>query len=274
MIERGSLAIVGMLACACSTSAPPATVAKDADVVVVGCPTVFDRASAGITAFGPTYGAFPDPAAPPLAWLAPGGDCLAIRVEAGLPGVLRVLLYADQASGWTATVSIDGGTDPVALTSNAGVLEGTVVTPIGASYITVTATKDSCAVTRVATLRRLGDLVAVVGYSASDCDGGGGPRSRRIYKTDIAYVDDAGRAALAKELMSLRLARYRYRGETPGTRRLGIILDDLAAGTPITIDHDSVDLYSYASLAIASAQQQQRELEELRARVRALEHRR
>jgi hypothetical protein len=100
---------------------------------------------------------------------------------------------------------------------------------------------------------------------------GGCPISRARYKRDIEYLDDAGLADYRRELMDLRLATYRYRADDERVR-LGVILEDAPDGGAVWADpaHDRVDLYGYASLAIATAQVQARELDELRAEVEAL----
>ncbi len=97
---------------------------------------------------------------------------------------------------------------------------------------------------------------------------GGCPISRRERKRDIHYLDDAELARAADELMKLRLATYRYRGAEDRERaHLGVILEDGAErathGLWADEAHDRVDLYGYASLAIATAQLQARELETL-----------
>jgi hypothetical protein len=100
---------------------------------------------------------------------------------------------------------------------------------------------------------------------------GGCPISRARYKRDIEYLDDGDLADYQRELMELRLATYRYR-EGDERVRLGVILEDAPDGGAVWADpaHDRVDLYGYASLAIATAQAQARELEQLRAELEAL----
>ncbi len=98
---------------------------------------------------------------------------------------------------------------------------------------------------------------------------GGCPISRRDRKRDIHYLNDAELERAADELMKLRLATYRYRGARDLDRaHLGVILEDGAErathGLWADEAHDRVDLYGYASLAIATAQLQARELETLR----------
>jgi len=100
--------------------------------------------------------------------------------------------------------------------------------------------------------------------------------SRRSAKTDISYVDDAARDALARQTLTVRLARYRYKNEAPeARRRLGFIIDDQPDPSPAVLaDREHVDEYGYTSMLLATVQQQARELEALRRRVEALERRR
>jgi hypothetical protein len=42
---------------------------------------------------------------------------------------------------------------------------------------------------------------------------GGCPISRKERKTDIAYLDDAGKRSAAREALGIKLATWRYRGE-------------------------------------------------------------
>lgn len=95
------------------------------------------------------------------------------------------------------------------------------------------------------------------------------PQSSRSVKRDLAYVDAAGRDALAAQVLALKLATYRYApGEgLPGTR-LGYVLQD-APDAPFS-GEGRVDLYAYTSAVVATVQAQQAELDALRAEVAAL----
>ncbi|HTL33188.1 MAG TPA: hypothetical protein VL326_08690 [Kofleriaceae bacterium] len=87
-------------------------------------------------------------------------------------------------------------------------------------------------------------------------------RSSRIYKEDIAYLDDSELAALATQIEQLKLARYRYIGE-PG-KRVGFIIEDAPDAPWVSADGRRIDLYSLLSASIATLQQQD-------ARIRQLE---
>lgn len=100
---------------------------------------------------------------------------------------------------------------------------------------------------------------------------GGCPISRAKFKTDIEYLAPADLERHAAELAALRLATYRYR-DAPASAppRLGIILEDDERAVWVDARHDRVDLYGYASLAVATLQVQQRQIAELRAEVERL----
>lgn len=222
--------------------------------------------------FGPAYGDFPAPTPPPLVYLAPGGECISIRVDQAVQGI-RIVVSADELTGWGALFGTPGAQSTIELDSvGDGIVEG-AVDGVTDEYIRLTATRPGCAESRIVTLRQFSDgKVAVVGYSAPDCQSSGGARSLSTFKTGIDYIDDAERMRLRDAVLGLRLARYSYTDDPLGARRLGIILDDASTlGVSLTADGTHVDVYAYASLAVATVQQQQRELAELRARLTALE---
>ena len=102
---------------------------------------------------------------------------------------------------------------------------------------------------------------------------GGCPISRARFKRDIEYLDEAELERYYRELQRLKLASYRYREAADDRVRLGVILEDgerreLAVWADPA--HDRVDLYGYASLAIAGVQAQARELDQLRAELAEL----
>jgi hypothetical protein len=108
------------------------------------------------------------------------------------------------------------------------------------------------------------------------CRQGACPISRREAKTDIRYLQPDDLARLGHELLSTRLATYRYRpgvvsGPDATTRRhLGFIIDDGAPAHGIAPDGHHVDLYGYVSLAVATLQVQSKQLAELRAELDSL----
>jgi hypothetical protein len=79
---------------------------------------------------------------------------------------------------------------------------------------------------------------------------GGCPISRRVYKTDIEYLDAAGLKRYADELDRLRLATYKYKGGGP--THLGFIIEDVEPSVSVDSPRDMVDLYGYTSMAVAA----------------------
>jgi hypothetical protein len=100
-----------------------------------------------------------------------------------------------------------------------------------------------------------------------------GTVSRRAFKDDITYVDDEEREALARQALDVRLAHYRYKGESPDARRrLGFLIDDQPDPSPaVDADRTHVDEYGYTSMLLATLQEQSKELDALRRRVEVLE---
>jgi hypothetical protein len=78
------------------------------------------------------------------------------------------------------------------------------------------------------------------------------PISQRQYKTDIRYLPEAEIKRLNEELMSFRLATYRYKTETPDAKsHLGFMIDDVAPSAAVHGDGQHVDLYGYATAIVA-----------------------
>jgi hypothetical protein len=119
-----------------------------------------------------------------------------------------------------------------------------------------------------------GEECCGVGPSPSYYCGNLCPISRRAAKRDIEYLDDAKLQRLHDELLRYRLSTYHYRVDPDGQpRHLGFIIDDVGAGPSVAGDGEHVDLYGYASMAVAALQVQAREIAALRREVRALERR-
>ena len=96
------------------------------------------------------------------------------------------------------------------------------------------------------------------------------PRSSRAIKQDIRYLSKSERDRLARELLATRLATWRYRGPTQGDTHLGFVIEDGAPSPALRASQDQVDLYGYASLAVAALQMQEEELSQLRKEVAEL----
>ncbi|MEZ4234668.1 MAG: hypothetical protein R3F59_00570 [Myxococcota bacterium] len=100
---------------------------------------------------------------------------------------------------------------------------------------------------------------------------GGCPISLRAYKHDVHYLSDGERQAAAAKALGVRLATWRYDGEVgPGKPHLGFVIDDDPASPAVQPDGRHVDVYGYASLAVAAVQEQQAQLDALQAQVAAL----
>ena len=104
----------------------------------------------------------------------------------------------------------------------------------------------------------------------------GGPISRREFKTEIEYVDDAERAELARQALATHLAEYGYKVEPESAKRhLGFIIDDMPAKSPaVQGDRTHVDEYGYASMLLATVQEQQKQIDDLKKQVAELRERR
>ena len=99
--------------------------------------------------------------------------------------------------------------------------------------------------------------------AASDPKQGGCPISRIRFKKDIRYLSLTDRAAYRDQLLSLPLATFRYRGAPDDSRlRLGFMID--GHESLACVDGDTVDLYGYASMAVAALQSQEQEIAQLR----------
>ena len=94
------------------------------------------------------------------------------------------------------------------------------------------------------------------------------PQSSRAVKRDIRYVQGDERRQLADEILAVKLARYEYRNPAKSGQKLGYILED---SPQATFSGDGrVDLYAYLSALVATTQEQQAQIEQLRAEIRAL----
>lgn len=96
-------------------------------------------------------------------------------------------------------------------------------------------------------------------------------RSRRATKEDVRYLDRAELERLHAALLEMKLAHWRYRNEEAGSSHLGFIIDDVEPSPAVSDGHgDTVDLYGYASMAVAAIQMQAHEIEDLKREVASL----
>jgi len=98
------------------------------------------------------------------------------------------------------------------------------------------------------------------------------PRSSRASKTDVRYLSTEERDRLARRALGTPLATWRYR-EGDAERFFGVVIEDGVPPEALRASGDQVDLYGYASLAMAAIQMQQEEIARLRAKIEALEGR-
>ena len=100
---------------------------------------------------------------------------------------------------------------------------------------------------------------------------GGCPQSQKSTKTEVVYLSPTDVEAARQEVLSMRLARWRYVWEPPGTApHMGFMIDDVGPSTAVRPDGERVDLYGYNSLTVAALQAQEQELVALRAEMAAL----
>ena len=96
------------------------------------------------------------------------------------------------------------------------------------------------------------------------------PVSTANAKREIAYLDGEQVSRLHDEIISVRLATYRYKAGDEA-RHLGFIIEDMPAASPAVLPtRDRVDLYGYVSMSVASLQHQQKEIDRLQADVARL----
>lgn len=100
-------------------------------------------------------------------------------------------------------------------------------------------------------------------------NGGACPKSRAKYKTDIEYLSNEERSKLADDVQSIPLVHYRYK-DGPEREHLGFIIEDVEPSPGVDSAHDRVDLYGYASMAVAALQEQHREIEALKREIATL----
>jgi len=94
------------------------------------------------------------------------------------------------------------------------------------------------------------------------------PISRASYKKDIHFLTGDELEAYRDELLALPLATYRYRQAPPDSRlHLGFRIDGHESLACVEPERDQVDLYGYASMAVAALKVQAREIDELKKEV-------
>ena len=105
----------------------------------------------------------------------------------------------------------------------------------------------------------------------SKAGAGGCPISRAKYKKDVQYLADGDLQRYRDQLLSLPLATWRYRDSPAGSRlHLGFMIDGHESLVCVEPERDQIDLYGYASMAVATLQLQARQIEALQKGVDAL----
>jgi hypothetical protein len=94
--------------------------------------------------------------------------------------------------------------------------------------------------------------------------------STQTAKNEIRYLDAANLKQLHDATMTTRLATYRYKTGNPKTH-LGFIIEDQPLGPAILPSGQSVDLYAYLSMTVATLQVQEAEIARLRADLNELQ---
>jgi len=95
-------------------------------------------------------------------------------------------------------------------------------------------------------------------------------------KRDIAYVDPSTEKRLHDDVMTMKLATYRYKPGVTGedAQHLGFIIEDMPHGSPAVLpSRDKVDLYGYVSMTVAALKVQERELAVWKKRIEQREAR-
>lgn len=99
---------------------------------------------------------------------------------------------------------------------------------------------------------------------------GGCPISRAKFKEEIEPVTSGELRRYHDELLALPLATYRYREAVDSRRHLGFIIDGNESLICVQPERDRVDVYGYASMAVAALKVQAEQISELRREVAAL----
>ena len=99
------------------------------------------------------------------------------------------------------------------------------------------------------------------------------PISSAKAKDNIRYVTARDRNRMTQEILGLKLAEYSYKpGFAPNKNtHLGFIIEDLPPASPLVTDsRGQVNLYGYISAVVATVQNQERTIQELKNEIRGL----
>jgi hypothetical protein len=103
------------------------------------------------------------------------------------------------------------------------------------------------------------------------------PISSAKFKKEIDYLTESDLQKVAASVQTIKLATYHYKDQRPEEQKhLGFIIEDNPDSPAVYTSRERVDLYGYASMAIAAVQVQnrqiqalEREIEELKAELSA-----
>jgi hypothetical protein len=116
-----------------------------------------------------------------------------------------------------------------------------------------------------------GDCGVLLLCATSDPKASGCPISRARAKKDIDYLREGALQSIHDDLMTMRLATWRYTSETAQAREhLGFLIDDNPESPAVMASGERVDLYGYTSMAVAAAQVQDKRLHALEREISAL----
>lgn len=125
--------------------------------------------------------------------------------------------------------------------------------------------------TNMAMTSAITEAMGATADTASSMGGMAAMASRREWKKDIVYPNQQGLEHTLEQVLDMRLATWRYLHDLPEDRpHLGIIIDDNPTLLPVTADQTGVDLYTYASMAIAAVQVQQKQIDDLKREIAEL----
>jgi hypothetical protein len=97
------------------------------------------------------------------------------------------------------------------------------------------------------------------------------PISKAEHKYGIDYLSAEESERLRQELLSFKLATWHYNEEAPSEREhLGFIIDDVPGSAAVAAGGEHVNLYGYTTMAVATVQAQQRQLDAQSAEIAAL----
>ncbi len=154
--------------------------------------------------------------------------------------------------------------DPVcqAADSDAGLtdFDGGACPPIGSSCSTA---GDACGTSNPAVAC---GAIAVCAARDPRSGVGGCPVSSRSFKDGIEYLDPVHLEQLHDQTLRIRLATYNYKAAyaDPKSRHLGFIIEDDPASPAVDPAHDSIELYGYLSMVVATMQVQEKEIASLK----------